>query len=80
MLENSALKTPKKRHAHKLMDCQWDYNDSLATAGGFDRLPLFYKAGYTAWSVERSANLLRYKDIKFIISDDGQSVELVIPE
>ncbi|XP_071563657.1 uncharacterized protein [Temnothorax nylanderi] len=80
MLENSALKTQKKRHAHKLMDHQWDYNDSLAIAGGFDRLPLFYKLGYSAWSVQRSMNLLRYKDSKFIISEDGQSVELVIPE
>lgn len=80
MLENSALKTSKKRHAHKLMDSQWDYNDSLAIAGGFDRLPLFYKLGYRAWSVQRSMNLLRYKDSKFIISEDGQSVELVIPE
>lgn len=80
MLEDSALKTPKKRHAHKLMDRQWDYNDSLAIAGRFDRLPLFYKLGYRAWSVQRSTNLLRYKDSKFIISEDGQSVELVIPE
>ena len=80
MLENSALKTQKKRHAHKLMDHQWDYNDSLAIAGGFDRLPLFYKLGFSAWSVQRSMNLLRYKDSKFIVSEDGQSVELVIPE
>ncbi|XP_011708343.1 PREDICTED: flavin-containing monooxygenase FMO GS-OX-like 4 isoform X1 [Wasmannia auropunctata] len=80
MLENSILRTPKKRHAHKLMDRQWDYNDSLAIAGGFDRLPLFYKLGYEVWSVHRSMNLLRYKDSKFIISENGQSVELVIPE
>lgn len=80
MLEDSILKTPKKRHAHKLMDHQWDYNDSLATVGGFDRLPLFYKIGYRAWAVQRSANLLRYKDSKFVFSEDGQSVELIIPE
>lgn len=80
MLEDSTLKTLKKRHAHKLMDQQWDYNDSLAIAGEFARLPLFYKLGYRAWAVQRSANLLRYKDSKFIISEDGQNVELVIPE
>lgn len=59
------------------MDGQWDYNDSLATVGGFNQLPFFYKVGYKAWS---SANLLRYKDSKFVISEDGQSVELIIPE
>lgn len=80
MLEDSILKTSKKRHAHKLMDHQWDYNDSLATAGGFNRLPLFYKVGYRVWSIQRSANILRYKDSKFIFSEDGQSVELVVPE
>nr|XP_012224297.1 PREDICTED: flavin-containing monooxygenase FMO GS-OX-like 2 [Linepithema humile] len=79
LLEDSTLKTPKKRHAHKLMDRQWDYNDSLAIAGGFDRLPLFYKLGYGAWSVQRPTNLLRYKDSRFVISEDGQSVELIIP-
>ncbi|XP_029667204.1 flavin-containing monooxygenase FMO GS-OX-like 4 [Formica exsecta] len=79
MLEDSILITPKKRHAHKLMDRQWDYNDSLAIAGGFNRLPLFYKLGYNIWSVQRSANLLRYKDSKFVFSEDGQSVELIIP-
>ncbi|XP_072759323.1 uncharacterized protein [Anoplolepis gracilipes] len=80
MLEDSIVKTPKKRHAHKLMDYQWDYNDSLAIAGGFNQLPLFYKLGYKAWSIQRSANLLRYKDSKFVFSEDGQSVQLIIPE
>ncbi|KAL0123019.1 hypothetical protein PUN28_007568 [Cardiocondyla obscurior] len=80
MLENSALKSSNKRHAHKLMDRQWDYNDSLAIAGGFNRLPLFYKVGYNVWSIQRSVNLLRYKDSKFVISEDGQNIELVIPE
>jgi len=62
------------------MDCQWDYNDSLAIAGGFDQLPMFYKLGYKAWSVQRSMNLLRYKDSKFIISENGENIELIIPE
>ncbi|XP_029169261.1 flavin-containing monooxygenase FMO GS-OX-like 4 [Nylanderia fulva] len=80
MLEDSILKTPKKRHAHKLMDNQWDYNDSLAIDGGFNRLPLFYKIGYREWTVKKSANLLRYKDSRFVFSKDGQSVEITIPE
>lgn len=61
------------------MDKQWDYNDSLADAGGFKRLPVFYKIGYTAWNVNRISNLLRYKDSKFVVSEDGQSVEVVLP-
>ncbi|XP_020300440.1 flavin-containing monooxygenase FMO GS-OX-like 4 [Pseudomyrmex gracilis] len=79
MLEDSVLKTARKKHAHKLMDKQWDYNDSLADAGGFKRLPVFYKIGYTAWNVNRISNLLRYKDSKFVVSEDGQSVEVVLP-
>lgn len=62
------------------MDEQWNYNDSLAIAGGFERLPLFYKLGYTAWSVQRRANLLRYKDSRFVVSEDGKSVQLIIPD
>lgn len=62
------------------MDCQWDYNDSLATVGGFNRLPIFYKLGYRAWTVQKFSNLLRYKDSKFVFSEDGQRVELIIPQ
>lgn len=80
MLENSKLKTSKKRHAHKLMDKQWDYNNSLADAGGFDRLPKFYKLGYEAWFAQRKANLLNYKKARFVISEDEESVELVVPK
>lgn len=79
MLEDAKLKTPKKRHAHKMMIKQWEYNDLLADAGGFDRLPSFYKAGYVAWSAQRKANFLRYKYAKFIVSEDGERVELILP-
>ncbi|KAL2712968.1 flavin-containing monooxygenase FMO GS-OX-like 2 [Vespula squamosa] len=78
MLEDSKLKASKKRHAHKMMTEQWEYNDSLADAGGFDRLPPFYKAGYVAWHSQRKANLLRYKYAKFVISEDGKNVELIL--
>lgn len=61
------------------MNEQWEYNDSLADAGGFERLPFFYKAGYVAWSAQRKANLLRYKYAKFIVYEDSKSVELVLP-
>lgn len=80
MLEESKLKTSKKRHAHKLSDKQWDYNNALADAGDFDRLPKFYKLGYEAWSVQRKANLLNYKRARFVLSKDQETVELVIPK
>jgi hypothetical protein len=79
MLEDSACKTLKK-HAHKLMNEQWEYNDSLAIAAEVERLPSFYKLGYIEWSRHRSRNLLRYKDAKFIISEDGQKVEVTLPQ
>ncbi|EZA52799.1 hypothetical protein DMN91_008805 [Ooceraea biroi] len=80
MLEDSACKTLRKKHAHKLMDSQWEYNDSLAIVAGVDRLPLFYKLGYTEWAQQRDRNLLRYKDSRFVISDNGQNVEVTLPE
>ncbi|OAD52045.1 Flavin-containing monooxygenase FMO GS-OX-like 2 [Eufriesea mexicana] len=79
MLEDSTLKTLKKRHAHKLMNKQWEYNDSLADAGGFDRLPKFYKLGYEIWSSQRKASPLNYKQAKFVISKDERSIQLFLP-
>lgn len=79
MLEDSKLKASKKRHAHKLMNKQWEYNDSLADAGCFDRLPKFYKLGYEVWSTQRKMNLSNYKKARFVISSDEKSVELIIP-
>lgn len=80
MLEDSACKTRRKKHAHQLMNDQWDYNDSLAIAAGVDPLPLFYKLGYIEWSRQRTGNLLLYKDSRFVISEDGQSVEVTPPQ
>ncbi|XP_043266309.1 flavin-containing monooxygenase FMO GS-OX-like 7 [Colletes gigas] len=80
MLEDSKLQATKKRHAHKLIDKQWEYNNSLADAGGFDRLPKLYKLGYDAWTSQRKINLLRYKKAKFLIDEDAETVQLVIPE
>lgn len=80
MLEDSTLKVTKKRHAHKLTDQQWTYNDSLAIAGGFDRLPSFYEVGYKAWLTHKSADVLHYKDFTFIISEDGQAIIFYVPE
>ncbi|XP_034193607.2 uncharacterized protein LOC117610392 [Osmia lignaria lignaria] len=78
MLEDSKLKEQKKSHAHRLMDKQWEYNDSLADSGGFDRLPKFYKIGYKMWSVQRKVNLLNYKKARFVISEDGETVEFEV--
>lgn len=79
MLEDSKLKTANKRHAHRLMDRQWDYNDSLADAGGFDRLPKFYRRGYDVWSGHRKLDFLNYKKSRFVVSEDGETVEISVP-
>ncbi|XP_017886333.1 flavin-containing monooxygenase FMO GS-OX-like 7 [Ceratina calcarata] len=79
MLDDSQLKTIKKRHAHKLSDKQWAYNDSLADAGGFERLPKFYKLGYEAWWAQRKRNLLNYKKARFLLSQDKETVEVILP-
>ena len=78
MLEDSKLKAAKKRHAHRLMDRQWDYNDSLADAGGFDRLPKFYRRGYEVWSGHRKLDFLNYKKSRFVVSEDGETVEISV--
>ncbi|XP_076165841.1 uncharacterized protein LOC143145905 [Ptiloglossa arizonensis] len=79
MLEDSKLKTVKIRHAHRLMDKQWEYNDSLADAGGFDRLPKLYRLGYEAWSSQRKINFVSYKRAKFLYDKVAETVELVVP-
>ncbi|XP_048505798.1 flavin-containing monooxygenase FMO GS-OX5-like [Athalia rosae] len=78
MLEDSVSKTALKRHAHRLTESQWDYNDLLARDGGFDPFPPIYKTGYYAWKSQRSRNLVNYQDAKFIVADDGKSVQIVL--
>ncbi|XP_015511102.1 flavin-containing monooxygenase FMO GS-OX-like 4 [Neodiprion lecontei] len=77
MLQDALCKSPLKRRAHRLADNQWEYNDGLARDGGFEPLPPFYKAGYSAWKIQRSRNLMHYKDAKFVIDDDGESVQII---
>lgn len=79
MLEDSACKTARKKHAHKLAHEQWRYNDSLAEAAGIEPLPRFYQLGYTEWSRQRARDLLRYKDSRFVVSEDGQSAVVTLP-
>ncbi|KAH0554873.1 flavin-containing monooxygenase FMO GS-OX-like 2 [Cotesia glomerata] len=74
MIEDSKVKTKK---THALEAFQWEYNDYLADAAGIDRLPKFYKIGYSEWSVKRTENLLRYKYSKIEIIDD-QTVKISI--
>ncbi|XP_043468284.1 flavin-containing monooxygenase FMO GS-OX-like 2 [Leptopilina heterotoma] len=76
MMEDSKLKTEKKRHAHALAEQQWSFNNSLAKAGGFNPLPPFYETGYKAWWSLRKSNLWHYKDYKLIIADDNKSVDI----
>lgn len=78
MMEDSKLKTEKKRHAHNLATQQWSFNNSLAVAGGFNPLPPFYETAYEAWWSLRKSNLWHYKDYKLIIADDDKSVEIVL--
>ncbi|XP_046746523.1 flavin-containing monooxygenase FMO GS-OX-like 4 isoform X2 [Diprion similis] len=77
MLQDASCKSPLKRHAHRLADNQWEYNDGLARDGGFETLPPFYKAGYSAWKIQRGRNLMHYKDAKFIVDEDGESVQII---
>ncbi|XP_015597693.1 flavin-containing monooxygenase FMO GS-OX-like 4 [Cephus cinctus] len=77
MLEDAKLKIPLKRHAHKLANNQWDYNNNLADMGGFKRLPKFYRIGYMASHSQRLTNLLNYKKSEFILSEDGESVQII---
>lgn len=77
MLQDSVYKTPLKKHAHRLAEGQWEYNNTLARDGGFDPLPPFYRAGYSAWKIQRSRNLMAYKEAKFIVADDGESVQII---
>ncbi|KAG7200502.1 hypothetical protein KM043_001066 [Ampulex compressa] len=80
MLEEARVKGGRKRDVHKMKDRQWAYNDSLADAGGFERLPAFYEAAYKVWSDQRLTNLLRYKDSSFYVSEDGKTIEIVVPD
>ncbi|XP_001603494.1 flavin-containing monooxygenase FMO GS-OX4 isoform X1 [Nasonia vitripennis] len=69
----------KKRHAHKLADAQWDYNDGLAKDAGIEPLPKFYRRGFELWSVNRTKNLTEYKNLSMRVGSlDGEDVEIVV--
>ena len=50
------------RHAHEILDEQWDYNDELARLGDFEPLPPVYRDGFTVWHKHRLANQLSFKE------------------
>ncbi|XP_058794949.1 uncharacterized protein LOC131666357 isoform X2 [Phymastichus coffea] len=76
MLEDAKLKTPKKRHAHKLSSAQWAYNDELASAGNFEGLPPYYRLGYEAWRQKAMSNLKHYKQFNLVVEADKLSVRI----
>ena len=51
-----------KRHAHKMGDMQWDYNDRLARLGGFECLESWRSDGYKAAGDAKRLNPLSYRD------------------
>ncbi|XP_016843082.1 flavin-containing monooxygenase FMO GS-OX-like 2 [Nasonia vitripennis] len=67
-----------ERYAHFLGDAQWAYNDELAEAGAFERLPSYYRNGYQIWHAYRTKNVLGYKLSNLRVHDNGD-VELVHP-
>ncbi|XP_014211421.1 flavin-containing monooxygenase FMO GS-OX-like 4 [Copidosoma floridanum] len=79
MLEDSRLKASEKRHAHKLGNAQWAYNDSLARESGVEPLPGYYELGYAAWWNLRKAHLMDYKSFDLFVSADGARVGIVVP-
>ena len=50
------------RHAHKLGEMQWDYNNRLARLGGFDGLEPWRMEGYRAAGASKRVNPLTYRD------------------
>lgn len=68
----------KKRHAHKLADAQWAYNDGLAKDAGIEPLPKFYQRGYELWGTGRRRGIAEYKNLTLRVGNlDGSDVELV---
>ena len=50
------------RHAHEILDEQWDYNDELARLGHFEPLDPLYRDGFRVWHEHRVANELTFKN------------------
>lgn len=57
---------------------QWAYYDDLADLAGVERIPEFYKNGYTEWNIQKAGNLLTYKDSEIIIEEDGKTVHIIL--
>ncbi|XP_015116211.1 flavin-containing monooxygenase FMO GS-OX-like 4 [Diachasma alloeum] len=68
----------EKRHGHVLGNRQWKYNNQLATLAGMNTLPEFYENGYTEWNIQKTSNLLKYKDAEIVIEGDGKTVRFVM--
>ena len=59
-----------ERHAHRMNDLQWIYNDHLAELGNFQPLPKVYENLYAFVRKRRSSNILGYRKDKYSITDE----------
>ena len=60
-----------ERHAHRMNNLQWAYNDELAELGNFPPLPKVYKELYEFVWKRRTFDVLGYRDDNYEIRDDG---------
>lgn len=78
MLQDSKLKSAKKRKAHLLTN-GYDYLDDLARWGRFTTIPELYKNGFKAWGSFSEDHLANYKDHNLKIEADNKTVRVVKP-
>lgn len=76
MLEDSKLKTSKKRDAYRYLNLL-NYNDDLASLGGLAPIPYHYKVGFRDWVPFWLDHLGDYRDYNLVFSDDKMSVKFV---
>lgn len=80
MLEDSKLKTSKKRNAHSLFLINaYDYINELAYFGHFALSPEYYEIGFKAWNFLINEHRDNFKDYNLMIGDDRMSVKVVKP-
>ncbi|XP_034948072.1 flavin-containing monooxygenase FMO GS-OX-like 4 [Chelonus insularis] len=77
MSEELVSQTSKYPHAFE-PGYQWEYNDWLASEAKIEKLPEFYKYGYSEWTTKRATNLLKYKNSTIVIEEDGKTVRFII--
>jgi len=64
------------RHAHTMGKLQWDYNDQIATLGGFPQIPRVVQRLYDHVHAARVQNLPQYKKLNYKLSGTETFVEV----